>query len=172
MPNFKVLMESNGDRAYLGGWGMSISTQRAKERENRTPDVEVMAETVKHSRLSWGGRAHGGRSPWARGPVRTVHVLRARGHLGNAGLADFFLIWAPNGWISLLGFSWGYGGGMGGWEIEGAAAEVHWKGRAHGVCLARVHGVLCERMNCSRSVGWGQNLRMEGRGRWRKARST
>ena len=45
--------------------------------------------------------------------------------------------------------------------VEGEAAETHWKGRAHGVCLARVHGVpmarvhgvLCERTNCSGSVG-------------------
>lgn len=50
---------------------------------------------------------------------------------------------------------------MGGWLVEGTAAEAHWKGRAHGVCLARVHGVpmarvhgvLYERTNCSGSVG-------------------
>ena len=35
-------MELNGVGDYVGGWGMSIATQRAKERENRTPDVEVM----------------------------------------------------------------------------------------------------------------------------------
>ena len=33
--------------AYLGGWGMSIASQRAKERENRTPDVEVTLKMVK-----------------------------------------------------------------------------------------------------------------------------
>ena len=45
--NAKFLMESNGVGTYLDGWGMSIATQRAKERENRTPDVEVMHKTVK-----------------------------------------------------------------------------------------------------------------------------
>ena len=38
-------MESNGVETYVYGWGMSIATQRAKERENRTPDVKVKAET-------------------------------------------------------------------------------------------------------------------------------
>ena len=47
-------MESNGDGTYLGGWGMSIATQRAKERENRTPDVEVMGKTVNQPRLKLG----------------------------------------------------------------------------------------------------------------------
>ena len=49
--NAKFLMESNSDGTYLDGWGMSIATQRAKERENRTPDVKVMGKTVKHGRL-------------------------------------------------------------------------------------------------------------------------
>ena len=40
-------MESNGDGGIFVGWGMSIATQRAKERENQTPDVEVMHKTVK-----------------------------------------------------------------------------------------------------------------------------
>ena len=34
---------------------MSIATQRAKERENRTPDVKVMVETVKLGTLKLGG---------------------------------------------------------------------------------------------------------------------
>ena len=34
-----------------GGWGMSIASQRAKERENRTPDVEVMVKMVKLGKL-------------------------------------------------------------------------------------------------------------------------
>ena len=42
--NAKKFMESNGVGTYLDGWGMSIATQRAKERQNRTPDVEDMAE--------------------------------------------------------------------------------------------------------------------------------
>ena len=38
-------MESNDAGTYLDGWGMSIATQRAKERQNLTPDVEDMTET-------------------------------------------------------------------------------------------------------------------------------
>ena len=34
---------------------MSIATQRAKERENRTPDVKVMVKTVNQPRLKLGG---------------------------------------------------------------------------------------------------------------------
>ena len=41
----KILMESNGVGTYLDGWGMSIATQRAKERQNLTPDVEDMTKT-------------------------------------------------------------------------------------------------------------------------------
>ena len=48
-------MESNAVATYLDGWGMSIATQRAKERENRTPDVKVMVKTVKHEALKLGG---------------------------------------------------------------------------------------------------------------------
>ena len=48
-------MESNGVGTYLDGWGMSIATQRAKERENRTPDVKVMGKTVKLGTLKLGG---------------------------------------------------------------------------------------------------------------------
>ena len=39
---------------------MSIATQRAKERENRTLDVKVMVKTVKHGRLKCHGRTSGG----------------------------------------------------------------------------------------------------------------
>ena len=53
---WKLLMESNGFQTYLDGWWMSIATQRAKERENRTPDVEVMAEMVSGSGLIRGVR--------------------------------------------------------------------------------------------------------------------
>ena len=34
---------------------MSIATQRAKERENRTPDVKVMGKTVKLETVKLGG---------------------------------------------------------------------------------------------------------------------
>ena len=44
----KFFMEPNGAETYVYGWGMSIATQRAKERENWTPDVKVMVKTVKH----------------------------------------------------------------------------------------------------------------------------
>ena len=78
-------MELNGVGTYLGGWWMSIATQRAKERENQTPDVDVMDKTVNCTRLFLGGpcarglgavgigsRAHGTRtegtgSPGTRG---------------------------------------------------------------------------------------------------------
>ena len=53
--NAKFLMESNDVGTYLDGWGMSIATQRAKERENRTPGVKVMAEMVNGSGLIRGG---------------------------------------------------------------------------------------------------------------------
>ena len=48
-------MESNGVETYVYGWGMSLATQRAKERENQTPDVKVMVETVKLGTLKLGG---------------------------------------------------------------------------------------------------------------------
>ena len=48
-------MESNGFRTYLDGWGMSIATQRAKERQNRTPGAKVMAEMVKLGTRKLGG---------------------------------------------------------------------------------------------------------------------
>ena len=92
--------------------------------------------------------------------------LRARGHLGHAGLADFFLIWAPNGWISLLGFSWGYGVVWeGGWSKgqrpkrtgrvvrTGSVWPMCTGSCVHGVPMARVHGVLYDQTNCSGSVG-------------------
>ena len=48
-------MVSNDVLAYLGGWGMSIASQRAKERENRIPDAEVMMKMVKLGmlKLAW-----------------------------------------------------------------------------------------------------------------------
>ena len=55
-------MESNGVGAQLGGWGMSIATQRAKERENRTLDVKVTVKTVKHGRLMLQGSDIRGRA--------------------------------------------------------------------------------------------------------------
>ena len=114
----------------------------------------------------------------------TVHTARARGHVGLAGFADSFAIWAPNGWISWLGSSWGGRGVVWGeWEGEGTAAETHWKGRTHGVWLARVHGASCARGPdgpCARGPlradellrirgefrNWGQIRGVEGKGRW------
>jgi len=40
---------------YLGVWGMSIASQRAKEHENRTPNVEVMSKTINQQKLKLGG---------------------------------------------------------------------------------------------------------------------
>ena len=53
--NAKLFMESNDVGTYLDGWGMSIATQRAKERENWTPDVKVTVITVKRGRLKSQG---------------------------------------------------------------------------------------------------------------------
>ena len=53
--NSKTFMESNDVGTYLDGWGMSIATQRAKERENRTPDVKVTIKTVKREKLKCQG---------------------------------------------------------------------------------------------------------------------
>ena len=48
-------MVSNDVVVQLGGWGMSIASQRAKECENQTPDVEVMVKMVKPGmlKLAW-----------------------------------------------------------------------------------------------------------------------
>ena len=43
----KKLMESNDDGSIFVGWGMSIASKRAKERQKRTPDELVMHKTVK-----------------------------------------------------------------------------------------------------------------------------
>ena len=48
-------MESNDVGTYLYGWGMSIATQQAKERQNRTPGAKVMAETGFVGGLFLGG---------------------------------------------------------------------------------------------------------------------
>ena len=81
-------MESNGVGAYLGGWGMSIATQRAKERENLTPDVEVMGKTVKLGTLKLGGSVVplvkavvplvvlSGSTAWRGGRTARVGILR------------------------------------------------------------------------------------------------
>ena len=48
-------MESNDDGSIFVGRGMSRAFQRAKERENRTPDVKVMVKTINQPRLKLGG---------------------------------------------------------------------------------------------------------------------
>ena len=48
-------MESNGGGIIFVGWGMSIASKRAKERQNRTPGAKVMAEMVKLGTLKLGG---------------------------------------------------------------------------------------------------------------------
>ena len=50
-------MESNGvgDGGIFVGWGMSIASKRAKERQKRTPDELVMHKTVKQDRLNAQG---------------------------------------------------------------------------------------------------------------------
>ena len=44
-------MESNDVGGIFVGRGMSRAFQRAKERENQTPDVEVMVKMVKLGKL-------------------------------------------------------------------------------------------------------------------------
>ena len=48
-------MESNGVGGIFVGWGMSIASKRAKERQKRTPDELVMGKTVKLVTLKLGG---------------------------------------------------------------------------------------------------------------------
>ena len=44
-------MDSNGVGGIFVGWGMSIASKRAKERQNRTLDELVMVKTVKREKL-------------------------------------------------------------------------------------------------------------------------
>ena len=65
---------------------MSIATQRAKERENRTPDVKVMGKTVKHRRLISTGVGHPGLGPDFRGCMsRTVQIWCSRSQMSGLG---------------------------------------------------------------------------------------
>ena len=48
-------MESNCVGGIFVGWGMSIASKRAKERQNRSPDELVMGKTVKLETLKLGG---------------------------------------------------------------------------------------------------------------------
>ena len=59
MPKCQNIMELNDVGTYLDGWGMSIATKRAKERQNQTPNVKVTTKIVKGCRLNWEGHAHG-----------------------------------------------------------------------------------------------------------------
>ena len=95
-------MESNGDETYLDGWGMSIATQRAKEHENRTPDVEVMGKTVKHGRLISQGPEIRGWGPDIRGLMsRTMRNLCSRSWMSGpmvriSGPTIPDLVWGGN----------------------------------------------------------------------------
>ena len=51
----KIWMESNGVGSIFVGWGMSIASKRAKERQNRSPDELVMGKTVKRGKLKSQG---------------------------------------------------------------------------------------------------------------------
>ena len=75
--NAKSLMESNDVGTYLYGCGMSIATQRAKERQNRTPG----AKSYSRNGFCWwadsggcgcpgvgGAGTRGGQRRWAGGP--------------------------------------------------------------------------------------------------------
>ena len=82
-------MESNGDGTYVGGWGMSIATQRAKERKNRTPDVEVMAEMVNCTRLFLGGPCARGLGPVGTGCRAHGTHINGTGSPGTRGFGGF-----------------------------------------------------------------------------------
>ena len=91
--NAKILMESNGAGTNQDGWGMSIATQRAKERQNRTLGAKVMAETVSVSGLIrevrapgvWGCGHPGGQGQTARGcGCPGLGVRAPRGVSGDA----------------------------------------------------------------------------------------
>ena len=77
------MMESNDVGGIFVGWGMSRASKRAKERQNRTPDELVMAET-KFERNQFlevtdvrTGRMSGGRTS---GRARkSVNLARVRG---------------------------------------------------------------------------------------------
>ena len=75
-------MESNGGGTYLDGWGMSIATQQAKERQNRTPGAKVMAETVFVGGLILGGA--GARGSEVREPA-VVSGVRLKKWPGGPG---------------------------------------------------------------------------------------
>ena len=69
-------MVSNYVVAYLGRRGMSIATQRAKERENRTPDAKVTGKTVKLGML---------KQVWAVVPLGWAVVPLVRGSTTRNG---------------------------------------------------------------------------------------
>ena len=56
-------MESNDVGGIFVGWGMSITSKRAKERQKRTPDELVMVKTVKRKKTEIPGAGHPGVGP-------------------------------------------------------------------------------------------------------------
>ena len=48
-------MDSNDVGSIFVGWGMSIASKRAKERQNQSPDELVMVKTVNRQRRKLGG---------------------------------------------------------------------------------------------------------------------
>ena len=48
-------MESNGVGSIFVGWGMSIASKRAKNRQNPSPGEFFMVKTVNPPRLKLGG---------------------------------------------------------------------------------------------------------------------
>ena len=58
------------------GWGMSIASKQAKERQKRTPDELVMVKTVKHRWLKSHGPDIRGFGPEVRDLMsRTAHEI-------------------------------------------------------------------------------------------------
>ena len=83
--NAKFFMESNGVETYLDGWGMSIATQQAKERQNQTPGAKVMAEMVNGDGLIRGGVGAQGLGVRAPGVVSEVGLKKRPGGPGARG---------------------------------------------------------------------------------------
>ena len=104
-------MESNGGKTKMSILGTSLAFQRAKEHENRTPDVEVMAETVSGSGLIRGVRVPGvwecGHPGWSEANSPGVRVPGGSrcGHPGVFGLGGNF-----GGNAKFRGFHGGKGG--------------------------------------------------------------
>ena len=63
MPKLQKFDGVNDVGGIFVGWGMSIASKRAKERQKRTPDELVMVKTVKRKKAEIPGAGHPGVGP-------------------------------------------------------------------------------------------------------------